>query len=412
MRFITEMRSFFVYATLLLGVAFGFSSSPTSRGSRPKKYTWLSSSSGSSSTIKLEPGQILVASTDKDPTQFDTACVVNPVVIPPSEAYDKWQLYYYGNFGQGWNDGSQGFVPTGWCGLAESDDGINWKKVAGPLERGAIFAPSDDPNEWDSVHVGVNDIVRRSPQELHMYYFGGSSEKVEELGGFTGVHMRIGRAKSLDNGRTWERMGMVLDYDKSEGLFASWPRIIKSSTEPSGKTWQMVYHAFDGSKWRVFGATSTDQGATWTRKGLLLEGEDNADSFDVNGIGTRAVAAPWKGGALMVFEGVNKNGTHQLGAAYCSDVDGNGPWEKMDDLAGCSEPGGPIASPGVGSMKSWTTTVVGTPYLVPMPDGSLRLYHCGRSDGKGHSIGLQISDSGGVSPECWRPAIAGDEAVT
>jgi len=395
---------------LLRGIAIGFLLEPpgcffsgSKRSIGSIKVTSSDSTSCNNRRV-FEPGQILLPSTEEDPTQFDTACVVNPVVVPPSNSYERWQLYYYGNFGH-WKDGTKGFLPTGWCGLAESDDGIHWTKVVGQRERGAIFAPSDDPAAWDSVHVGVNDVLRIGDKELHMYYFGGSSEQVAELGGFTGVRMRIGRAKSSDNGRTWTRLGMVLDYDESEGLFASWPRIILESTKATSDKWQMVYHAYDGSKWRVFGATSTDQGESWTRKGLLLEGEADEESFDFNGIGTRAVAAPWKGGALMIYEGVNKKGGHSLGAAFCSDATGDGTWEKVGDLDGCSQLGGPIASPGEGCMKSWTSTVVGTPYLVPMPDGTLRLYHCGRAGDEGHSIGLQISESGGVSPDCWSPAI-------
>lgn len=351
----------------------------------------------------LEPGQILLPSSASDPTQFDTACVVHPVVLPPCETYAKWQLYYYGNFGH-WKDGSKGFLPTGWCGLAESEDGIHWTKVVGPLEKGSILAPSDDPDAWDSVHVGVGDVVRVDDNELHMYYFGGGPEMVEGLAGpgtsFPGIRMRIGRAKSLDNGRTWGRMGICLDHESSEGLFASWPRIIRPST--SDKPWQMLYHAFNGSKWRVFGATSTDQGDTWTRKGLLLEGDEDAESFDYRGIGTRAIVGPWKGGTLMIYEGVDQTMKHRLGAAFCKDDSGDGPWEKMD-LHGSSQPGGPIAGPGEGAMGSWTTTVVGTPYLLSLPDGSLRLYHCGKDSDHGHSIGMLVSESGDVTCHAWKP---------
>lgn len=165
----------------------------------------------------------------------------------------------------------------------------------------------------------------------------------------------------------------------------------------------MLYHAFDGSQWRVFGATSDDQGNTWSRKGLLLEGGKGADDYDLRGIGTRAVA-PWKDGMLMIFEGVDSTMKHRLGAAYCSNANGNGEWKKIEGLAGSSQAGGPIAAPGEVAMGSWTTTVVGTPYLISMPDGSLRLYHCGRDGEHGHSIGLVVSESGEVSADAWKPA--------
>lgn len=228
---------------------------------------------------------------------------------------------------------------------------------------------------------------------------------VEGLAGpgtsFSGIQMRIGRAKSLDNGRTWKRRGVCLDFEASEGLFASWPRIIRPKDDK--KPWQMLYHAFNGSKWRVFGATSVDQGNTWTRKGLQLEGDENPESFDSRGIGTRAVST-WRGGMLMIFEGVNQEMEHRLGAAFCKDENGEGKWEKMD-LDGFTQPGGPIAGPAEGPMGSWTTTVVGTPYLIAMPDGSLRLYHCGKDGDHGHSIGLLVSESGDIDPEAWKPVV-------
>jgi hypothetical protein len=51
-----------------------------------------------------------------------------------------------------------------------------------------------------------------------MYYFGASTEfaPIGPGGGVQGFRMRIGRATSLDNGRSWERIGMALDYDEQE----------------------------------------------------------------------------------------------------------------------------------------------------------------------------------------------------
>ena len=40
----------------------------------------------------------------------------------------------------------------------------------------------------------------------------------------------------------------MLDYDASEGLFASWPRLLPP--ELTGGSWRMLYHAFDGKSWR------------------------------------------------------------------------------------------------------------------------------------------------------------------
>ena len=346
-------------------------------------------------TTKLESGQVLVPSYES-PNRFDATCVANPVVLPPSNDNELWQMYYYGNAGC-WSNGQPGFLPTGWCGLAESEDGIEWTKVEGPLEDSAILGPSDDPDAWDSLHIGVGDVVRLPSGELHMFYLGGSDESVSlgPAGEIAGIRMKIGRAISTDDGRSWERQGVCLDIDDEEGLFCSWPRILVCENMDE---WKMLYHAFDGQKWRVFGAKSTDKGQTWTRTGLLLQ--DSPNSFDSSGIGTRAVTE-WRGGWLMVYEGVDSKGTHRLGAAVSED-DGDS-WNKLESIPGCDQSGGPIAEPGVGAMGAWTSTVVGTPYLINMPDGSLRMYHVARSGDHGHSIGCVVSETGDIAPTSWKP---------
>jgi len=274
--------------------------------------------------------------------------------------------------------------------LAESEDGITWTKVAGVEEEEAILVPGGE-GAWDAVQTGVSDVIRIDDDVLHMYYFGGSEEEISMgPGSIAGFRMRIGRAKSTDGGRQWAKEeDFIFDYDASEGFFASWPRIVPSDTGP----WKMFYHAFNGKVWRVFGAESTDRGDSWKRTGLVIEGTDKEDAFDSQGIGTRAVV-PWKDGLLMIYEGVDKSGTHSLGAAYCDQ--NTTTWHKLNN-------GNPILEPGKGALGEWTTQVIGTPYLVLMDDGSLRLYHCGKNgpDSK-MSIGLIVSKSGDIAPECWQ----------
>ena len=75
-------------------------------------------------------------------------------------------------------------------------------------------------------------------------------------------------------------------------------------------------------------------------------------------------------------------------------------WEKLS-LAGAADPGGPILEPG--SAGEWTSQVVGTPYLVPMGDGGLRLYFCAKTALTNMSIGCVESPTGDVEREAWRP---------
>jgi predicted GH43/DUF377 family glycosyl hydrolase len=347
----------------------------------------------------LTPSEVGTTSCIAAPPFFDISHVVNPVVL---HRKDEWQCYYYGNDGY-WNNGVKPFVPTGRVGLATSSDGITWTKYrAADRDDGAILSPSDDPEAWDACHIGVGDVVIHpsDPNELVMYYFGGSNEKVSLASPtsssdlqFQGLRMRIGIARSLDNGRTWKKdPKFCLDSDPSEGFFCSWPRVLTPAS--MGEPWRMFYHAFNGITFRVFGAMSPD-GIHWERTSLVLTGTPNA--FDAGGIGTRDVIA-WKDGLLMIYEGVEEGvegiRKHRIGAAFCKHGD-NQKWVKLND-------GNPILEPGVPPLGDWCKHVIGTPCLVNMPDGSLRLYHCGSNAAGGKmSIGSVVSTSGEIEPICW-----------
>lgn len=67
--------------------------------------------------------------------------------------------------------------PMGWVGVAESVDGITWRKVKGPLPNFAVLGPRDDPAAFDSVVVGSSDVSMRPGGEHWLYYFGGGLQK-------------------------------------------------------------------------------------------------------------------------------------------------------------------------------------------------------------------------------------------
>lgn len=142
----------------------------------------------------------------------------------------------------------------------------------------------------------------------------------------------------------------------------------------------------------MFGAESKDSGDSWIHTGPVLEGGTTEDAFDFAGIGTRAVTT-WRDGLLMIYEGVDKSSTHRLGAAYCED--GSSKWIKLND-------GKPILEPGKGPLGDWCSQVIGTPFVLTLPSGGLRIYHCGKdSPGGKMSIGCVDSVSGEVSPDSW-----------
>jgi hypothetical protein len=107
----------------------------------------------------------------------------------------------------------------------------------------------------------------------------------------------------------------------------------------------------------------------------------------------------WRGQWLMMYEGVEGvfEGKHRIGVATSDDRGAS--WHKALDLEG-PDPGGPIVEPG--SPGAWTEQVVGTPYLVPLADGGLRLYYCAKTTSTNMSIGLLESSSGDVGRDAWR----------
>jgi hypothetical protein len=427
----------------------GGSSNINNNSNTPRDDKYISSNSALKAVVTNGPvlGPSACAAGDGDTdtdtdtaidTIFDSGCVASPVVLPPSKKNNdkKWQMYYYGNPGT-WANGTRCFLPTGYVGLAESDDGIHWDKIPGKEEFGSILAPTGNEDDFDGLQLGVGDVVRvnvgdendNDNEELHMYYFGASFEAVSfgvgsPMPPAQGLRMRIGKAVSTDNGRSWERMGQVLDYDLEEGLFASWPRLIVPEEDDNNngdnKPWRMLYHTFNGTRWAVFEATSNDRGATWARAntGKMVLGPGDSDGWDGSGVGTRAVAHTRDGELVMVYEAVGGQGgaftgTHRMGLArWNNDDDDNGNggvWIKDTTITGI--PGGPILEPGVEPLQPWTAQVIGTPYLVANPDdGSMRLYFCSKKDSDmSMSIGLVESESGNFDPSSWKAISPDDE---
>ena len=344
----------------------------------------------------------LLSPSSKDSSWFDTTTVAHPVILPPPVVGDSgvdvageqpaaelmWKCFYYGR-GETWkcNETTTPFLPTGWIGMAESDHGAMgpWTKVPGDdeAEGFAILAPTGNPKDWDGVHIGVGDVIRRTDLHdnkdnttLDMYYFGGSGASLELSPNgpkFAGMDMQIGRARSTDNGRSWKRLGLCLERDPSEGLFCAFPKVCCIRHD----FWRMFYHSFDGQEWTAYTAISHNQGDSWIRQGKVLE-KGPQGNWDDRGIGCRAVL-PWTNkeidnnaddsnissslsSYLMVYEGVSwSDGKHRLGVAHGQEQD-NGTVVFTKDTTLSNAPGGPIVEPG--QWGPWTSNNVGTPYLV------------------------------------------------
>lgn len=374
-------------------------------------------------------GVVLTPSVD-DPCRFDRITVAHPVVLPPTNNTkdNKWKCFYYGR-GDTWKGNVAPFLPTGWIGRAESTDGWHWTKAtrsgSGSNDEDvdcSILAPTGNPNDWDGLHVGVGDVIVRDDlcqqggdddagQVLDMFYFGGSGTPVN-IGPnmtFAGLDMQIGRARSRNGGRTWERLGLCLERNVTEGLFCAFPKVCVVRPD----FWRMFYHSFDGMQWTAYTATSRNQGETWIRQGppILTKGDEGA--WDDRGIGCRAVLPldnHDENDYLMIYEGVySSNGKHQLGVAYGKE-EGDGKVVFVKDAPVSSDaPGGPILGTGKPPLsETFPAGSVGTPYLVKLDDGSLRLYFVCIDKAK-FEIGCVVSQSGKVHADAWE--LLGEENV-
>lgn len=106
----------------------------------------------------------------------------------------------------------------------------------------------------------------------------------------------------------------------------------------------------------------------------------------------------------MIFEGVNGDGVHSLGLARSDD--GGRTWQKQM-VPGKTEPGGPVFEPRRG-QDAWDNRVVGTPWIVPMPDGGFRLYYVGSgfgADGKTAELGIGCAVSVGSGLDQWERVV-------
>jgi hypothetical protein len=297
-------------------------------------------------------------------------------------------------------------LPSGRCGMAVSDDGVNWKRVKGPLTRGAVLEPSPaGENSFDNAHVGVSGVYRENGL-YWMWFFGGSQEAEE----FTtpagvikakGLNMVPGCAISRD-GLNWVKLkgphsGAFLQRGRPgewDRLMCSWPRVLK---DDSG--YKMFYHSLQMPE-RTFtiGMAVSADGFHWTKRGKIL-GHGDKGCFDEKGVSCRHVL---KVGDryLLFYEGMNSAGYYGIGLAVSDD---GLAWHKDEKGA---DPGGPVFLHAPKGSGRFDAQAVGTPCVVPLGDGSFHMYYVGCPEAGQdeltamHFIGLAVSD--GPDYRKWR----------
>ena len=259
---------------------------------------------------------------------------------------------------------------------------------------GAVFEPSADPGRFNSAHVGVSD-VSSFDGLFWMWYFGGDQTVVStSLYTTKGLPMRSGCAVSRD-GINWMRLegpyrGAILDVGPAgafDALACAWPKVLR---DKSG--WKLYYQSLFQGIFYVGLATSTN-GLRWEKVGPVL-GPGKPGSFDEGGVGTRHVLRI-NGEYVMFYEGADGKGYRSIGVALSED---GIRWRQDSNL--------PVFSPARKGYGLWDAQAIGTPCVVPMPDGSFRMYYVASkrtlialSDRLGRERGIGLSQMASLGRE-------------
>ena len=326
---------------------------------------------------------------------WDSERVSCPKVIRGDDGV--WRPWYYGRDPS--FDRMIG-LPSGRVGHAVSDDGITWNRVRGPGVMGSVLDPHPDPDRFDSSHVGLSDIYKDG--DLYwMWYFGGD-QKITNARGFDvkGFPMRTGAAISRD-GLHWTRLegphhGALIDCGGPgdfDAFMVAWAQVIHWDDG----SWRLYYHTLDPNQGYVMAWAESEDALTWEKRGPVL-GPGPKGRFDDYGVSTRHILKH-DGQWLLFYEGCQDVGTNpQVGRQIGLAVSDDGlTWERVDGPHG-NKSILPQAPKGSGR---WDFRL-GCPWVVPMEDGSLRMYYIGSNEANReggselasvHQIGMAVSDA-------------------
>lgn len=160
---------------------------------------------------------------------------------------------------------------------------------------------ADQP--WEQGWVGAPSVVDRGRGELVMFYQGGVDAPA------------IGRADSVDSGRTWQKHpGSPLVTD------AAGPALAVIPAEIQGDAPGWLLHATRVGRAGIFRAESTD-GVRWafTDEAVLLPRPDRADAYDRYTVSNPAIMVRVSGAGRphygMFFNGEGEDGLVSIGWA-------------------------------------------------------------------------------------------------
>lgn len=288
-------------------------------------------------------------------------------------------------------------LSTGRIFKATSNDGLSWVQEPGPgAEESTLDVNVEEWWGFDTAHVGLGDVRQGSSGKVMtlsggvftMYYFGGTYAKgppgLSTDEDEKGADFRIGIALSQD-GLNWSRLegehpsGACLEMGNAEdkdfdAKFVGWPQCVTVRE----KVYRLYYTAMgaEGLATTIGVATSEDS-FKWTKLGQVYLGSGGGAAFDSHGVSRSHLMErdsedePY----TMFYEGEDARGSHSIGVATSQDgikwSVGNG--------------GQPVLEPD--TTSPWEAKSVGSPRIVDMGGGSLRLYYVGTAEDGSCSIG-------------------------
>ncbi|CAI5995922.1 unnamed protein product [Closterium sp. NIES-65] len=306
-----------------------------------------------------------VSGDDSDFGDDDSACAIDDPASCASDAGAEIQI------GAAWSwDGVHFNVrtekPVLEKGAAGEWDqfGVSWPRVV-LLSQASPPAAAGDSDAESGSRSG--NLVTADPSVtgdtwLMTYHTRGQDEQ-----GKAGY--AAGAAVSRDGGETWQRLGKVL----SGGGPGSW--------DEQGVSVRSVVSVPAGKAGRSIDGLAADA-AEAAAAGTIGSAADASGKVEIHAACTRLI---------MLYEGCNTSNEFAIGLAT-SDDDGL-TWHKA--IGAGPEPGGPVLKARRGE-DPWDNILVGAPYVVARPDGSLWMYYVGVGKMQGdetprQGIGLAVS---------------------
>ena len=397
---------------------------------------------GNRNNVVLEPSF-------DDESAFDSLKIGNARVHRYSREDDpdsqtEYVMWYHGrSLSDEKNEDANNIPPlsTGRIGRATSRNGLHWSKDttgSASEDREGVSLGINKDSWWgfDTCHVGLGNVLlpMTTPAVLTdggvylMYYMGGSHEEnlvanyiendlPDNMKDATlkGMTMKIGVCLSQD-GITWGRVegddhtgAVIVPYDRDcpnqqasgyvpvdaeEELYCAWPEVVvnigggNTKRDKDDDNFIMFYSTMTkDTKQKCIAYAESEDGFRWDKKGICLR--PSSDGPDAGGCArccvirdsiwdktkqtwTEAEDASW----TMYYEGVSpKDNKHRIMVATSTD---HKTWKKK----------GVVFDVGQENRDDWDAGGVGSPHVIRMDDGNMRLYYTGQGLNGSTAIGV------------------------